>query len=400
MISRLLADILLQRLGQSPAVALLGSRQVGKTTLARAMDLGKPIHYLDLERPSDLAKLADPELYLSGFGDRLVILDEVQRLPGLFPVLRSLIDERRRAGEKVGQFLLLGSASPALLQQSSETLAGRISYLELTPFQLMELAEPERALPNHWERGGYPDSYLAEDAASSVQWREDFITSYVERFLPQQNITASPLLLRRFCSMLAHQQGATINLSKLGGSLGIDAKTARRYIDLLEGLYLVRSLPPWSRNVGKRLVKSAKVYWRDSGILHTLAGLADLEHVLGHPLCGASWEGYCIEQILNRLPKGCVASHYRTQAGAEVDLVIESPDGRISAVEIKRTLSPKVTSGLLESMETLRADCAIMVIPQGDAYPLSKSVTATGLIPFLQTIISQVMHGASPRGIT
>jgi predicted AAA+ superfamily ATPase len=257
MISRLLADILLQRLGQSPAVALLGSRQVGKTTLARGMDLGKPIHYLDLERPSDLAKLADPELYLSGFGDRLVILDEVQRLPGLFPVLRSLIDERRRAREKVGQFLLLGSASPALLQQSSETLAGRISYLELTPFQLMELAEPERALPNHWERGGYPDSYLAEDAASSVQWREDFITSYVERFLTQQNITASPLLLRRFCSMLAHQQGATINLSKLGGSLGIDAKTARRYIDLLEGLYLVRSLPPWSRNVGKRLVKSA-----------------------------------------------------------------------------------------------------------------------------------------------
>jgi uncharacterized protein len=386
MISRLLTDTLLQRLDQSPAVALLGSRQVGKTTLARGMNLGKPIHYLDLERPSDLAKLADPELYLSGFGDQLVILDEVQRLPELFPVLRSLIDERRQAGEKTGHFLLLGSASPALLQQSSETLPGRISYLELTPFQLMELAEPERALPIHWERGGYPDSYLAAVAAGSIQWREDFITSYVERFLPQQSITASPMLLRRFCSMLAHQQGATINFSKLAASLGIDAKTARRYLDLLEGLYLVRSLPPWTRNAGKRLVKSAKVYWRDSGVLHTLVGLSDLEHVLGHPLCGASWEGYCIEQILGGLPKGCVASHYRTHAGAEVDLVIESPDGKISAVEIKRTLSPKVTPGLLESMETLRAERGTIVIPEGNAYPLSGSVTAMGLIPFLQAI--------------
>ena len=304
MTPRQLQDTLIKRLGQTPAVALLGSRQVGKTTLARDLDPGKPAHYLDLERPSDLAKLADPELYLSGFAGQLVILDEVQRLPDLFPVLRSLIDERRRAGERECQFLLLGSASPDLLQQSSETLAGRISYLELTPFQLPELPEPERAMPAHWERGGYPDSYLAADAETSLQWREDFITSYVERYLPQQGITATPIVLRRFCSMLAHQQGATINLSKLAGSLGIDGKTARRYLDLLEGLYLVRSLPPWSRNAGKRLVKSAKVYWRDSGILHALAGLPTLEHVLGHPLCGASWEGYCIEQILNRLPKG------------------------------------------------------------------------------------------------
>jgi predicted AAA+ superfamily ATPase len=386
MISRLLADTLLQRLAQSPAVALLGSRQVGKTTLARGINLEKPIHYLDLERPSDLAKLADPELYLSGFRNQLVILDEVQRLPELFPVLRSLIDERRRAGEKAGHFLLLGSASPALLQQSSETLAGRISYLELTPLQLMELAEPEQALSLHWERGGYPNSYLAVDTESSIQWREDFITSYVERFLPQQSITATPILLRRFCGMLAHQQGATINFSRLAASLEIDAKTAHRYLDLLEGLYLVRSLPPWTRNAGKRLVKSSKVYWRDSGILHALAGLSDLEHVLGHPLCGASWEGYCIEQILNRLPKGSMASHYRTHAGAEVDLVIESREGKISAVEIKRTLSPKVTPGLIESIETLSADRAIIVIPRGDSYPVSKSVTAMGLIPFLQAI--------------
>ncbi|MEX2382245.1 MAG: ATP-binding protein [Opitutales bacterium] len=386
MIFRQLKNTLIKRLGQTPAVALLGSRQVGKTTLARDLDLGKPTHYLDLERPSDLAKLADPELYLSGFAEHLVILDEVQQLPNLFPVLRSLIDERRRSGERASQFLLLGSASPDLLQQSSETLAGRISYLELTPFQLPELPQPERTIQAHWERGGYPDSYLAADAETSLQWREDFITSYVERYLPQQGIIAVPIVLRRFCSMLAHQQGATINLSKLAGSLGIDGKTARRYLDLLEGLYLVRSLPPWSRNAGKRLVKSAKVYWRDSGILHSLAGLPTLEQVLGHPLCGASWEGYCIEQILNRLPKGATASHYRTHAGAEVDLVIEQPNGKISALEIKRTLSPKVTPGLIESMETLRADRGFIVIPGGGSYPLSKSVTAIGLADYLQTI--------------
>ena len=386
MIHRHLTQTLLKRLGQSPVVALLGSRQVGKTTLARDLDVGKPAHYLDLERPSDVAKLADPELYLSGQAGRLVILDEVQRMPELFPVLRGLVDERRRAGEKSGQFLLLGSASPELLRQSSETLAGRISYLELCPLQLLELPEPDGALPQHWERGGYPESFLAADAETSLQWREDFINSYVERYLPQQGITSTPMVLRRFCSMLAHQQGAAINLSKVAGSLGIDGKTARRYLDLLEGLYLVRSLRPWSRNAGKRLVKSAKVYWRDSGILHALAGLASLEHVLGHPLCGASWEGYCIEQILNLLPKGATASHYRTHAGAEVDLVLEQPDGRILAVEIKRTLSPKVTPGLIESMDTLGSQKGFIVIPEGEPYPLSKTVTAIGLQPFLEFI--------------
>lgn len=383
MIDRYLTKTLLNRLSQMPAVALLGSRQVGKTTLARDLDLNKPTHYLDLERPSDLAKLTDPELYLAGFTDHLVILDEVQRLPNLFPVLRSLIDERRRSGEKAGHFLLLGSASPELLQQSSETLAGRISYMELPPLQLLELPQPDKDLPLHWERGGYPDSYLATDSKASLQWREDFVTSYVERYLPQQGITTPSIVLRRFCSMLAHQQGATINLSKLAGSLGIDGKTARRYLDLLEGLYLIRSLPPWTRNAGKRLVKSAKVYWRDSGILHSLAGLSTLENVLGHPLCGASWEGYCIEQILSRLPKDSTACHYRTHAGAEIDLVIEQPNGQKLAIEIKRTLSPKVTPSLVESMKTIKSNRGFIVIPNGDPYPLSKNITTMGLQQFL-----------------
>lgn len=386
MILRQITQTLLKRLNQSPAVALLGSRQVGKTTLARSLELDKPTHYLDLERPSDLAKLTDPELYLSGLDKQLVIIDEVQRAPDLFPVLRSLIDERRRSGEKNGHFLLLGSASPDLLQQSSETLAGRISYLELPPLCLPELSETLEAQNLHWERGGYPESFLAPDFETSIQWREDFITSYVERYLPQQGTTAAPVLLRRFCTMLAYQQGATINLSKMAGSLGIDGKTARRYLDLLEGLYLVRSLSPWSSNVGKRLVKSAKVYWRDSGILHALLGLPSMEQIFGHPICGASWEGYCIEQILNQAPKGFMVSHYRTHAGAEIDLVLEQPDGKNLAVEIKRTLSPKLTPGLVESMETIGANQGVIIIPGGEIFPLSKTVKAMNLRSFLEML--------------
>jgi uncharacterized protein len=208
----------------------------------------------------------------------------------------------------------------------------------------------------------------------------------VERFLPQQGVLVTPVVLRRLCSMLAHQQGATLNLSRLAGSLGLDGKTVRRYLDLLEGLFLIRSLPAWSRNAGKRLVKAAKVYWRDSGILHALTGLADLEALFGHPLCGASWEGYCIEQIISRFGPECRVSHYRTHAGAEVDLVVETPAGEVTAIEIKRTLSPKLTPGLRESMETIRADRGVMVIPEGAAFPLPKQVTAIGLLEFLKSL--------------
>lgn len=383
MISRRLTKVLKDRVLQTPVVALLGSRQVGKTTLARSLKVGKPVRYLDLERPSDIAKLMDPELYLSRYADHLIILDEIQRMPDLFPVLRSLVDERRRAGEASAQFLILGSASPALLQQSSETLAGRISYLELCPLQLGELKNHEIVMDRHWLRGGYPDGFLAADEAASRQWREDFLISYVERYLPQLGISATPVLLRRLCSMVAHQQGATLNLSRMAGSLGIDGKTVRHYLDLLEGLYLVRSLPPWSRNAGKRLVKSPKVYWRDSGLLHSLAGIDDLEHLLGHPLCGHSWEGYCLEQIMSLLPKSVSCSHYRTHAGAEIDLVIETPAGEVIAIEIKRTLSPTLGPGFVESSRTLRSRRGYFITPGGDSYPLSESVTVMGLREFL-----------------
>lgn len=385
MLIRRLQDVLLQRVLQTPVVALLGSRQVGKTTLARELKLGKPTQYLDLERPSDLAKLADPEFYLGRFADHLVILDEIQRLPNLFPVLRSLVDERRRNGEREAQFLILGSASPVLLQQSSETLAGRISYLELHPFNLTEVGGSEK-IERHWLRGGYPNSYLASDDAASTQWCDDFITSYVERYLPQLGAAASLQQLRRLCTMLAHQQGSTLNLSKIGGSLGLDGKTVRHYLDLLEGLYLLRTLPAWSRNAGKRLVKAPKVYWRDTGLLHALAGLSGIEQVLGHPLCGHSWEGYCLEQILTLIPAGTRFCHYRTHAGAEVDLVLEARTGEITAIEIKRTLAPKLTPGFRESMETLGASKGYILMPEGEPFPLSESVTALPLLQLLKLL--------------
>jgi uncharacterized protein len=383
MIQRKHHSLLLERLAGSPVVALLGSRQVGKTTLALELNFGKPSHYLDLERPSDVAKLADPELYLGRVSGQLVILDEIQRLPELFPVLRSLVDQRRREGERSAQFLLLGSASPELLQQSSETLAGRISYLELPPLCLAELDRPAEMIERHWFRGGYPDAFLAASDRMAMQWSEDFIASYVERYLPQLGVATSPMQLRRFCSMLAHQQGGIVNLSQTGNALGIDGKTVRYYLDLLEGLYLVRRLPAWSRNAGKRLVKSPKIFWRDTGLLHRLSGLENVEQLLGHPLCGHSWEGYCLAQILALLPPGVSASHYRTHAGAEVDLVLEDSGGRVHAIEIKRTLSPKLTPAFRESMTTLGADRGTYLMPCGERFPLSKQVAATNLVDFL-----------------
>jgi predicted AAA+ superfamily ATPase len=384
MIDRKRNNELLERLDSVPVVALLGSRQVGKTTLARALHHGKPMVYLDLERPSDLAKLAEPELFLGQYSNTLVIIDEIQRQPELFPLLRSLVDERRRAGEAAGHFLLLGSASAALLKQSSETLAGRISYLELAPLVLTEVGVEN--IERHWLRGGYPDSYLAHTNQQATRWCADFVTSYVERYLPDRGVAASAIELRRLCMMLAHLQSTAVNYSQIGGSLGLDAKTVRRYVDLLEGLFLIRQLRPWSKNVGKRLVKSARVHWRDTGIVHTLLGISEYEQLLGHPICGHSWESYCIEQILEHVPHGVIASYYRTQAGAEIDLVLEYASGKTIAVEIKRTLSPKITPSFVESMTTIGATCGVFIMPQGSSFPMAQSVTAYSLAEFLEIL--------------
>ena len=391
MINRDISEHLANRIGQAPVVALIGSRQVGKTTLAQDLKIEKPTHYLDLELPSDAAKLLDPELYLGGFSEQLVILDEIQRVPDLFPVLRSLVDQRRRKGERTAQFLILGSASPELLQKSSETLAGRISYMELNPLNLTEIAKNDYEMKQHWFRGGYPDSFLAETDAVAVQWCEDFVGSYVERYMPQLGVTLAPLQLRRFCSMLAYQQGSTLNLSKLSRSMGIDGKTVRHYINLLEGLFILRRIPAWSRNAGKRLIKAPKIYLRDTGILHTLTDLHSLEQVLGHPVCGHSWEGYCIEQISQLLRPGYTSSHYRTAAGAEIDLVLESPANKVFAVEIKRSLSPKITPAFRESMQTINASKGFYVMPSGDRFPLSDNVEAINLNDFLNIILQGIL---------
>ena len=319
-----------------PAVALLGPRQVGKTTLARAIAQtgGGPRGqgprktglYLDLENPADQERLGDARGYLGAQRNRLVVLDEIHRAPRLFQVLRGIIDERIREGETAGQFLLLGSASMDLLRQSGESLAGRIGYLELSPLDVRELDEGDHM--RLWSRGGFPRSFLAPDDAASALWREHFIHTYLERDIPALGPRVPSQTLRRFWTMLAHAQGGLWNAAAFARSLAVDGKTVARYVDLLADLLLVRRLPPFHANVRKRLVKSPKVYVRDSGIVHTLLRIDDAEDVLGHPIAGASWEGFVVETLLRAAPERTRASFYRTATGVGIDLVLELPGNR------------------------------------------------------------------------
>jgi len=345
MIERRLLPILLQRLDEVPAVVLLGPRQAGKTTLALALGKPRGALYLDLESEQDRAKLAEPELYLSDHLGKLVILDEIHRAPGLFPVLRGLIDRARRGTKKHGLYLLLGSAALDLLKQAGETLAGRVSYLELDPFDALEAGGTAADLDRLWLRGGFPESFLAPSNARSLRWRQDFIRAYLERDIPQFGPRIAAETLRRFWAMLAHHQGGMLNVAQLARNLGVDAKTAAAYIDLLTDLLLVRRLPSWHANVGKRLVKSPRVYVRDSGLVHALLAIGDKETLLSHPVVGASWEGFVIENLLAVVPEGVQGHFYRTSGGAEIDLVLSFPDGRLWAVEIKRSLSPRPERG-------------------------------------------------------
>ena len=371
-------------LAEFPAVALLGPRQVGKTTLAQQLAASQPSLYLDLEAPSDRAKLAEPELYLRQHSDKLVILDEVQRLPEIFQVLRGLIDTNRRAGRANGQFLLLGSASVELIQQSSESLAGRIAYLELSGLSVLELGEA--ASQRLWIRGGFPNSVLATSDASSSRWREQFIRTYLERDIPQLGPRIPAETLRRFWTMLAHSQGGLLNAAALGRSLGVDGKTIRHYLDLLTDLLLVRCLQPLHANAGKRLVKSAKVYVRDSGLVHTLLGLDQAEAVLAHPIAGASWEGAVVETLLSLLPERAIPSFYRTSAGAEMDLVIDYPNGQRWAIEIKRSLTPKLTRGFHQARTDLQPDRCFVVAPIPESYPMGDDITATNAYSLAQEL--------------
>ena len=386
MISRRSGAQLKSLLEENPAVALLGPRQVGKTTLALELAQDVDSVYLDLESPSDRARLSDAELYLSDHEDRLVILDEVHRVPDLFQSLRGLIDRGRRRGRRSGRFLLLGSASMDLLRQSGETLAGRIAYIELNPLDVLEIGAGDHdAL---WVRGGFPDSFLARDDTRSLSWRENFIRTYLERDVPQLGPRIPAETLRRFWVMLAHTQGGLLNAASLARGLGVDGKTIHGYLDLLVDLLLVRRLPPWRSNVGKRLVKSPKTYVRDSGITHALLGIDSKEELLGHPVVGSSWEGFVIESLLGIAPERTEASFYRASGGAEVDLVLKLPGRGAWAVEIKRSLSPRPSRGFHSACKDIEPEAKFVVYPGEERYRIAEDIEALRPVDLAKDVVA------------
>jgi predicted AAA+ superfamily ATPase len=377
MIPRRIAPEAALLLEESPAVVLTGPRQVGKTTLALNIARGRPATYLDLESEGDRARLSEPELYFADHVDKLLVLDEIQRIPGLFETLRGVIDRGRREGRGNGRFLLLGSASLELLAQSGETLAGRVAFVELAPFDLTEVGS-ER-LDRLWVRGGFPESFLASTHEASQRWRRDFIRTYLERDIPQLGPRIPAETLRRLWTMLAHNQGALLNAAKLAQGLGVSGATIGRYLDLMVDLLLVRRLPPRLTNAGKRLVRSPKVYLRDSGLLHALLGIADKDSLLGHPVLGGSWEGLVIENLIGVAGVNAEPSFYRTSNGTEVDLVLSWADGREWAIEVKRTLAPKLERGLRSALGDIEPERSFVVYPGSERFPLDDGVEAIGL---------------------
>ena len=378
MIRRRIHDQLVESVEHSPAVGLLGPRQVGKTTLALEIGETRPSLYLDLQSPADRAKLTDAGSYLTEHENELVILDEVHRAPEIFQTLRGLIDQGRRRGKKGGRFLLLGSASVDLLKQSGESLAGRISYLELAPLDAMEVGDDR--LDRLWVRGGFPSSFLAPSDRLSLDWRGDFIRTYLERDVPQFGSRIPAETLRRFWTMLAHHQAGLHNAATLAQGLGVDGKTVARYLDLMVDLLLVRRLPAWHRNVGKRLVKSPKVFVRDSGIAHALLGLGSKEQLLGHPVAGPSWEGFVIETLLVQAPRGTEAHFYQTAAGAEIDLVLTLPGGELWAIEIKRSSAPKLERGFYLACADLAPAKRFVIYPGSERFPLDSKTEVLSLV--------------------
>ncbi len=379
MLERSIKPRVLAALGYQAAVCLIGPRQVGKTTLALQIADDLDAVYLDLEDRADRQKLEDPALFLERNADRLVILDEIHRTPELFQDLRGIIDRGRRRGLRTGRFLILGSASIDLLRQTGETLAGRIAYVEMGPLTAAEVPDGSDPLTRLLVRGGYPDSYLADSDAISLQRRKDFIRTYLQRDVALFGPRIAAETLERLWTMLAHDQGCLLNASRLAGSLGISAQTITRYIDLLVDLLLVRRLPPLTRNTAKRLVKSPKTYVRDSGLMHALLGIADFNALAGHPAAGASWEGFVVETLLASAPDGTLASFYRTGAGAEIDLVLELPGGALWAIEIKRSLAPTLDRGFYSARQDLRPARCFIVYPGDDRFPKADGIEVIGL---------------------
>lgn len=374
-------------LQRSPAVALIGPRQVGKTTLAISISAIIPSVYIDLENSLDQARVRDIAAFHGENREKLIILDEVQRLPEVFVELRGIIDKERRKGRKTGQFLFLGSASIDLLRQSSESLAGRIAYIELHPVDLLEFAgNSTDKMQRLWVRGGFPESLLAASDADSMHWRRDFIRTYLERDIPQLGPRIPAETLERFWIMLAHNQGTLLNAAQMARSLEVSGVTVGRYLDLMVDLLLVRRLRPWTANVGKRLVRSPKTYIRDSGITHALLNISHYNDLLGHPVVGGSWEGFVIENILSVMPDHAQAYYYRTSGGAEVDLVLEFSGRERWAIEIKRSSAPALSKGFHAACEDIKARKRYIVYSGADTFPIGNDVTAISLGDLLEAV--------------
>lgn len=384
MVLRQLLQKVYDALDFQPAVVLLGPRQVGKTTLAMKVAAERAAVYLDLENPVDRAKLLDAEAFLSSYEDRLIILDEIHRIPNLFPTIRGLVDVGRRRGKRSGRFLFLGSASMDLMRQSGESLAGRVRYLELAPFAISEV--PDDEIKRIWIRGGFPESFLAEDDNKSIAWRVDLIRTYLERDIPQLGPRIPAETLRRFWTMLAHGQGGLFNSSRLAAGLEISGQTVGRYVDLLVDLLLVRRLQPFTVNVGKRLIKSPKVLIRDSGLVHALLNIDSYDAILGNPVVGGSWEGFVIENLINAAPERTVPGFYRTSGGAEIDLLLEFPGGELWAVEIKRSATTKPGRGFYSACDDLGPVRRLLVHARTDRFPMGSGVEAIGICELVEEV--------------
>lgn len=390
MIKRRLESQIAEALKRSPSVALLGPRQVGKTTIALNISETMPSVYLDLENRRDLQKVQDIEGFHIENSDKLIVLDEVQRLPEIFAPLRGIIDQERRKGNRTGQFLFLGSASIDLLQQSSESLAGRIAYMELHPIDATEYADDSLdKLNSLWVRGGFPESLLSASDKNSLDWRHDFIKTYLERDIPQLGPRIPSETLERFWTMLAHNQGSLLNASQLARNLDVSSPTINRYLDLMTDLLLVRRLKPWTSNVGKRLTKSPKIYVRDSGITHALLNIPDYNSLLGHPVVGGSWEGFVIENIMSVAPSRVQPYYYGTPGGAEIDLVLEFPGGAKWAIEIKRSSAPSVSKGFYRGCEEIIPDKRFVVYSGLEGFPMGEGITAISLPNLMKELLKQ-----------
>jgi uncharacterized protein len=384
MIKRLLESEIRSSLERSPSVALLGPRQVGKTTLALQIAELAPSVYLDLESSLDLQKVRDILSFHQANRGKLIILDEIQRLPEVFPHLRGIIDKERQKGNKAGQFLFLGSASIDLLKQSSESLAGRITFLELFGINALEYPQDINSL---WVRGGFPESLLANTDKNSLEWRRDFIKTYLERDIPQLGPRIPAETLERFWMMLAHHQGGILNSANLARNLDVSGVTIGRYLDLMTDLLLVRRLKPWTFNAGKRLIRSPKIYIRDSGIAHALLNIPDYNQLLSHPIVGGSWEGFVIENILSVVPSGVIPFFYSTSGGAEIDLVLEFFGKEKWAIEIKRSSSPSVSKGFYIACDDIKPVKRYVIYSGTDRFSLGNGITAIPLWDLMQELL-------------